>query len=82
MSNKRINLFVSIMHLQNNYPQRRQGVFQQREFQQRNLKSMFLTSLMGYVQKFGVLSIRCAWSFDFILIVIQMDWPKLDSSVL
>jgi hypothetical protein len=48
-----------IMYLQNNEASTSPGVFQQHKFQQRSLKSIFLTSLMGRIQSFEVSSITC-----------------------
>jgi len=74
MSNKRINLFVTLSCMSKIIKlQHHQGVFRQHKFQQRSLESIFLTSLTRRIQNFEVLSIRCAWSFDFIFIIIHMD---------
>jgi len=74
MSNKIINLFVILSCISKTTKlQRHQDVFQQCKIQQRSLESIFLTSLMGHVQSFKVLSIKYVWSFDFIFTTIQMD---------
>jgi EamA domain-containing membrane protein RarD len=41
-----------------------------------------LTSLITHIQNFEVLSTKCVWSFNFILIGIQLAQPKLDSLAL
>jgi hypothetical protein len=46
---------------------------------QRSHGSTYLTSLITHVQSFKVLSTKCIWSFNFILISIQLAQPKLDS---
>jgi hypothetical protein len=55
--------------------------FSQHNPNQRSHGSTYLTSLMAHVQSFEVLLIKCIWSFDFILISIQLAQPKLDSLV-
>jgi hypothetical protein len=42
----------------------------------------YLTSLITHIQNFEVLSMKCVWSSNFILIGIQLARPKLDSSTL
>jgi len=54
-------------------------VFQEHNPNQRSHGSAYLTSLMAHVQSFNVLSIKCVWSSDFILIGIQLAQLKLDS---
>jgi hypothetical protein len=41
-----------------------------------------LTSLITHIQNFEVLSTKCVWSSNFILIGIQLAQPKLDSLAL
>ncbi len=47
-------------------------VFPQHNPNQKNHGSTYLTSLIAHVQSFEVLSTKCVWSFDFILIDIQL----------
>ncbi len=56
--------------------------FWQHNLNQRNHISTYLTSLMAHVQSFEVLSTKCIWSPNFILIDIQLIWLKLDSLAL
>jgi hypothetical protein len=44
--------------------------------------STYLTSLITHVQSFKVLSTKCIWSLNFILIGIQLAQPKLNSLTL
>ncbi len=56
--------------------------FLQHNPNQRSHRLAYLTSLMAHVQSFKVLSTKCIWLFDFILINIQLTKPKLDSLAL
>ena len=49
---------------------------------QRSNISIYLISLMAHVQSFEVLSTKCIWPFDFILIKIQLAQSKLNSLTL
>jgi hypothetical protein len=49
---------------------------------QRSNISIYLISLMAHVQSFKVLSTKCIWPSDFILINIQLAQSKLNSLTL
>jgi hypothetical protein len=53
-------------------------VFQKHDPNQRSHRLAYLTSLMAHVQSLKVLLTNCIWSFDFILIGIQLAQLKLD----
>lgn len=57
-------------------------VFLQHNPNQRSNRSIYLISLMAHVQSFEVLSTKCIWPFDFILIKIQLAQSKLNSLTL
>jgi hypothetical protein len=51
--------------------------FQQHNPNQRKHGSTYLTSLLAHIQSFEVLSTKCVWSSNFILIGIQMAQFKV-----
>jgi hypothetical protein len=78
--NRQINQFVNLLIIYK--PIKLQPLwdaFRKHNPNQKGHKSTYLTSLMAHVQSFKVLSTKCIWSSDFILINIQLAQLKLDS---
>ncbi len=78
--NRKIKHFVNLLFICKPIKlQPLQDLFLQHNPNQRNNGSVYLTSLMAHIQSFEVLSTKCVWPFDFILIDIQLAQSKLNS---
>jgi hypothetical protein len=81
--NKKIKHFVNMLFICKPIKLRLLwDTFRQHNLNHRSHKLAYLTSLITHVQSFEVLSTKCVWPFDFILIDIQLTQSKLNSLAL